>query len=202
MNLRKNCTAVTTADRALPRLFFQNGTVTIKATAQDGSCKFDTKTVSVTAYATISSLECGGIAVEIVHDYTVYVKNDTAKISLTPTFTKGTLKLNGSGVWIPGQTKDIDLIDKETTVTLNRTNVPDMTDNAYTITIVKFEGTKTIVSNNGKSFVVKPINIASGNAVILALYNGDTFVEMQSATCNGADISFTTSESYTKAKVF
>lgn len=67
---------------------------------------------------------------------------------------------------------------------------------------IHFIFTKTTVSVDGTKFTVTPINIVIGNTVILALYNGDTFVEMQSATYNGEDIPFTTSESYTKVKVF
>ncbi len=182
----------------------KNGTVKVTATANDGSGKFDTKTVNVTAYAMITSLECNGTALEIVpdkYDYTVYVKNDTAKISLTPTFSGGTLKLNGSGIWISKRTKEVDLTDKETTVTLNRNSVPDMTDNAYTLTVIKFEGTKTTVSEDGTAFTIKPINIDEDNVVILALYNGDTLVETQSKPYTGEDIAFTTGKAYTAAKV-
>lgn len=61
--------------------------------------------------------------------------------------------------------------------------------------------TQTTVSTDGKSFSVKPINIANGNTVILALYNGDTLAEMQSAVYNGDDIPFTTDKTYTNARV-
>lgn len=61
--------------------------------------------------------------------------------------------------------------------------------------------TKTAVSEDGKSFTITPINIENGKTVILALYNGEQFVEMQSAIYNGETIPFTTTKSYTNAKV-
>jgi len=61
--------------------------------------------------------------------------------------------------------------------------------------------TETTVSDNGKSFSIKPVGVESGKTIILALYDGNTFVEMQSKTYNGSDLSFTTKYSYTKAKV-
>lgn len=67
--------------------------------------------------------------------------------------------------------------------------------------LVKFEGTKTTVSADGKTFTIKPINIANGNTVILALYNGEEFVTMQSAVYSGKDIPFTVTDDYTTAKV-
>lgn len=61
--------------------------------------------------------------------------------------------------------------------------------------------TQTTVSNDGKNFAIKPINIDNGNTVILALYNGEEFVTMQSAVCNGKDIPFTVTDDYTTARV-
>lgn len=62
-------------------------------------------------------------------------------------------------------------------------------------------GTKTTVSADDKIFTIKPINIASGNTVILALYNENGLTEMKSAIYNGEDIQFTTDKAYTNAKV-
>ena len=50
-------------------------------------------------------------------------------------------------------------------------------------------------------FIITPINIENGKTVILALYNGDVFVEMQSAVYTGEAVPFTTTKAYTKAKV-
>ena len=61
--------------------------------------------------------------------------------------------------------------------------------------------TKTTLSNNGKTFTVTPVNIENGKTVILALYNGEDFVEMQKAVYAGEAIPFTTTKAYTKAKV-
>ena len=74
-------------------------------------------------------------------------------------------------------------------------------DNKYTITIIKFEGTKTEVSEDKKSFTITPINIENGKTVILALYNGEQFVGLQSAVYTGEVVPFTTTKTYTKAKV-
>ncbi len=68
--------------------------------------------------------------------------------------------------------------------------------------IVKFEGTKTTAFSNGKLFTIKPINIANGNTITLALYNGKEFVEAKFAKSGGNDITFTTDKTYTSAKVF
>jgi hypothetical protein len=61
--------------------------------------------------------------------------------------------------------------------------------------------TETTLSNNDKTFTITPINIATGNTVIIALYNGTALVEMQSAVYTGEEIPFTTTKSYTNAKV-
>ena len=62
--------------------------------------------------------------------------------------------------------------------------------------------TETVLSNNDKTFTITPINIATGNTVILALYNGTALVEMQSLVYNGEPIPFTTTKDYANAKVF
>ena len=61
--------------------------------------------------------------------------------------------------------------------------------------------TETELSNNDKSFAVTPVNIETGTTVILALYYGDVLVEAHSNVYAGEAIPFTTTESYTKAKV-
>ena len=66
---------------------------------------------------------------------------------------------------------------------------------------IHFVYTKTTLSNNAKTFTIKPINVEIGKTVLLALYNGEKFVEMQSAVYAGEAICLTTDESYTKAKV-
>ena len=76
-----------------------------------------------------------------------------------------------------------------------------MTSSEYKITIVKFEGTKTIVSEDGNSFTIKPVNMAIGSTVVLALYDNGQFIEMKAEKYNGTDISFTTDKTHTSAKV-
>lgn len=59
-------------------------------------------------------------------------------------------------------------------------------------------------SADGKSIVVKPINIADGKTVILVLYDGDKIVEMQQSSEYSEtkrEITFTPTEHYTRAKV-
>ena len=185
----------------------KNGKVIITATAKDGSKVFATKTVNVIAYAKVNSLDFGSgvVLTEFnpdVRKYTVYVKENATSISLTPTFSGGgVLKSDGNSIWISGLSKNFELNDVETTITLNRENVTGMTDSVYTIEVIKFEGTKTEVSEDKKSFSITPINVEIGKTVILALYNGEQFVEMQSAVYTGEAVPFTTNKTYTKAKV-
>lgn len=185
----------------------KNGTVIITATAKDGSEVFATKAVNVIAYAKINSLDFGSgvVLTEFnpdVRKYTIYVKEDTTSISLTPTFSGGgVLRPNGSGVWVSGRAKDFELNDVETTITLNRENVTDMTNSVYTIEVIKFEGTKTKVSEDKKSFTITPINVENGKTVILALYENGNLIELQKETYKGEPILFTTTKAYTNAKV-
>lgn len=185
----------------------KNGSVTLTATAKDGSGVFTTKTIDVIAYAKIDNIDFGaGVCLEgfspDVRKYTVYVGEDATSISLTPTFSGGgVLRPNGSGVWLSGRSKDFELSSETTTITLNRENVSDMTNSVYTVEIVKFEGTKTVVFDDGKKFTVNPLGIETGKTVILALYDGDCLAEVQTAICDGKGILFTTTKAYTKAKV-
>lgn len=57
-----------------------------------------------------------------------------------------------------------------------------------------------IVRLSDGKLVVKPINIENGKTVILALYDGDKFIEMQSKAYNGMEITFETNKTYTCAK--
>ena len=61
--------------------------------------------------------------------------------------------------------------------------------------------TKTTVSEDGKTFTVTPVAVENGKIVILALYDGEKFVEMQKAIYDGNEIPFTTTKAYTTAKV-
>lgn len=179
------------------------GTVKITATAKDGSGISGEKSVNVKVYATITSLSASAgewdkTFTPSEREYTIYVPKDTSSIKLTATH-NGTL-LKGTTKYYSGKAKSISLTDTETVLTLTYSET-DYTDSEYKIKIVKFEGTKTTVSNDGTKFTVTPINIANGSTVILALYDGDKFVEMQSKAYAGEDIPFTTDKSYTSAKV-
>ena len=61
--------------------------------------------------------------------------------------------------------------------------------------------TVTILSNNDKTFTITPINVEKGKTVILALYDGEKFIEMQNEVYTGEVVSFTTTKKYTNAKV-
>lgn len=68
--------------------------------------------------------------------------------------------------------------------------------------IIKYcKGINVVHSDDGKRIVVRPINIESGKTVILALYDGNKFIEMQSRIYGGTEIPFTTDKAYTCAKV-
>lgn len=54
---------------------------------------------------------------------------------------------------------------------------------------------------DGGNIVVKPINIAAGKTVILALYDGDKLVGMQPETYKGTEITLIPAQNYTRAKV-
>ena len=183
-----------------------NGTVTLTATAKDGSGVYARKTVSVTVYAKINTLvsDCGVWETNFVpeiYDYTIYVKNDIASITLTPNFVDGTLKPNGTGLWISGRSKSFDLPDKETVITLNRSNVANATGKAYNITVIKLDGIQTEVSEDGLSFKVQLGNVGTGKIVFLALYENGRLAELQSATYEESPLTFTTTATYTSVKV-
>lgn len=179
------------------------GTLKITATAKDGSGIYDEKSVNVMVYAQIASLtasagEWNKEFTPAEREYIIYVPENTSSIKFTAQHS-GTLKSEAK-TFYNGRPQTISLTDTETVLTLTYSQT-SYTDSEYKIKIVKFEGTKTTVSEDGKTFTIKPINIDNGNTVILALYNGDTFVEMQSATYAGKDIPFTTDKEYTNIKV-
>ena len=183
-----------------------NGDVIITVTAKDGSGVFATKSVQVVAYAKIDSLDFGeGTSLPIFdsdnREYTVYVSEDTETITLTPSFLGGTLITNGEGIWFPGTSKTFELANEETIITLSRESVNNMTNSVYTVKIIKADGQKTTVSNSGKTFVIRSHDLSVGNRVFLALYDGERMVDVQTAIYDGEIIIFTTTETYTNAKV-
>ncbi len=61
------------------------------------------------------------------------------------------------------------------------------------------KGIKAVQLNSG-NIAVEPINTEKGKTVILVLYNGDKFVDMQFGIYNGTKITFETDKTYTHAK--
>lgn len=185
----------------------KNGKVVLTAASTDASGISTTKSIVVTV-----SVRANSITSDIgiwdkkfdsdITDYTIYVPENATAIYLTSNFENASAKINDSPF--------ANNVRKKVTLNAERNNVEvvltpmtgnTLTSNAYTINIVKFEGTKTTISEVGKTFTVKPINIEMGNTVILALYNGDTFVEMQQKPYTGENIPFTADKAYTNAKV-
>ena len=182
----------------------KSGTVVLNAVSTDGSEAYAEKTVNVKVYAKISLITAntGVWNTEFspeTNEYILYVPKNTTLIKLTVKHS-GTLKSSDGKTFVNNIAKPISIKDDETNVTLTYSSA-GYTDSEYKITIVKFEGTKTTVSEDGKNFVIKPVNVAVGNAVVLALYDNEKFIEMQSENYSGADISFTTDKTYTSAKV-
>lgn len=58
-----------------------------------------------------------------------------------------------------------------------------------------------VVSDDGVTFTVNPINIKNGKTIILALYNGEKFVEFKKAIFESEALTFTTDNAYTNAKI-
>lgn len=67
--------------------------------------------------------------------------------------------------------------------------------------IMYCKGINVVPSDEGRRIVVRPINIESDKTVILALYDGNKFIEFQSRIYGGTEITFTTDKAYTCAKV-
>ena len=61
--------------------------------------------------------------------------------------------------------------------------------------------TETIVSNASKTFTVNAYSINPDSIIILATYNKNKLAEVKCAVYEGSPLVFTTSETYTKAKV-
>lgn len=184
----------------------KNGTVTVKATAVDCSEIFATKTVNVIVYAQITSLTTSGEWEETFENgkknYIIYVDENADSFNISATYSKGTLRVNGSTL-LPGNEKSVDLTDVETTITLDRLSVDEMTDISYTLTVIKTKPfTKVMVSEDGKSFNVRAYLVEDGKKMILALYKDDKLVKLYNdVTVSGKSIPFNVTESYDTAKV-
>lgn len=82
---------------------------------------------------------------------------------LTADYVGGTLKVNNgttTATMMKNRAKVVKLGENDTNVILLRGNQTGCADSEYKITIVKFEGTITTVSENGKTFDVKPVNVS------------------------------------------
>lgn len=185
----------------------KKGTVTITAIAKDGSGIAAEKTVIIKELATINNilLDVGMWEKEYSiyeNKYIIYVPKATTLVKITAKH-NGTLKSkDGSITFVNSVPRTVVLSSNldDTVLTLNYT-CDGYFDNTYTLIFKKFEGTKTEVSKDKKSFNIMPINIETDKTVILALYDGDKFVEMQSAVYTGEAVPFTTTKTYTNAKV-
>ncbi len=89
--------------------------------------------------------------------------------------------------------------DEWNKITIKTDNSP--LTNADIRFLVTKKGTKTTVSDDGKSFLIKPSKIENGKSIILALFDGNTLVDIHRAICTGADIPYTTTKNYTNAQV-
>lgn len=81
--------------------------------------------------------------------------------------------------------------------------IGDGKDDLNNVGITPVRGISAKRSDDGK-IVVKPCNIPAGKTVILALYDGDKFVEMQQSSEyseTNREITFTPTKFYTRAKV-
>ncbi|MBQ4527060.1 MAG: leucine-rich repeat protein [Clostridia bacterium] len=61
--------------------------------------------------------------------------------------------------------------------------------------------TKTTISEDGKTYVVNPVNVDEGVTVIVALYKDDIFVEIQSAIYKSVALTFTATKDYDTVKI-
>lgn len=185
----------------------KNGKIVLTAKALDASGIETTKSIVITV-----SIRANSITSDVgiwdkefdsdITEYTINVPSGTTAIYLTSSFENATAKVNGS-VALNGVRKKVTLTGKETDIelVLTPTSGNNLSANTYKITVICGSFTKTTVSNDGKSFTVVPVNIENGKTVILALYDGEKFIEMQSAVYTGEEIPFITTKAYTNAKV-
>ncbi len=185
----------------------KNGKIVLTATAEDASGIQTTKSIVVTVSVRASSIitDIGVWDRDFDSDitkYLVYVPQNATQISFTTRSENATINVNGNIAGIGRSKKvDLDTDEKKVEITLTPTPENQLKANTYTITVVKFEGTKTTVSEDKKAFAVNPINVKTGTTVILALYENERLVEAQSAVFEGEDLEFATHKSYTQAKV-
>lgn len=186
----------------------KNGSVILTATATDTSGLTASKSINLSTAkrATIDGLttDAGQWLKAFdpeTRNYIVYIPTTKSSIKFTPTYTNGSLLINGASVQ-SGKIKVIGTTKDTTTVTITRSGLADALDSTYTITVVKtLPTTKTTVSEDGKTFNVTPILLTSGNHVVLTLYKNGKMVEVKRTIYTGENITFTTTADYTSAKV-
>lgn len=184
------------------------GTITVTAAAKDGSGVSDTKTIKIIAYAKLDTLksDIGVWDAEFTpaaKEYTVYVPNDAKSFALTAGFSRGTLRLTDGTMTLPmlrNKEKSVTLTS-DTTVFILNFGIDGCADSEYKITVKRFEGTVTTASPDRKTLTVTPINIESGNTVILALYDNYGLAAVYSEVYHGTPLTFMPSTRYSSAKV-
>lgn len=186
----------------------KNGKIVLTVTATDASGISTTKSIVVSVNVRANSIvtDIGVWDKEFdpdITDYIIYVPQNTTDVYFTSRFENATAKINGS-ITSNGLRKKVTLNAEQNTIelVLTPTSANTLKGSTYTFNVVKFEGTKTTVSEDGTAITVTPVNICSGVAVILALYNGNTFVGIEAPqTYSGKELFFETSKKYTSAKV-
>ena len=187
----------------------KSGKATITASAKDGSGVFATKEVTILPFARIISLTAniGQWDKEFnadTREYTIYVPYETDEVSFTANYIGGVLKIdNGTttATMIKNRAKSVKLDENGANVVLLMQNQKGCADSEYKINIVKLEGTRTVIEEDGKTFNILPVNMAVGKTIILVLYDNGKTVEIKSEKYNGTAVSFTTEKAYTNAKV-
>lgn len=195
----------------------KGGTVTLTATANDGSGVSASKQITIVTRAVISSLvsNIGTWDKEFdpyVNDYIVYMGEDETVIKLTSNFASGTLRVNNS-LTVKNFAKPVDIKNNITKITLSLTGGTDLLDNTYTVTVIK--GNDALVgtaetSENGYSFEVfmnkKSISNFETATLIVSVYGDNdrliTLTETPITTTDGiVPISVKTTEVAKKAKL-
>ena len=117
------------------------GTVTVIATATDGSEVVGSKEITLEPYNTINSLESNIGAWDkefepFTFDYTIYLPKENGQIKFTSNFTNGSAKLNGDSIFINKVAKSVALSEGINSITIVRAGVDGTIDSTYYITIV------------------------------------------------------------------
>lgn len=187
----------------------KNGSVILTAVTSDGTGLVATKTVTVTVSVRLTSL-VSNIGVwdkefdSNVTEYTIYLTESASAIKFTSGFSDATLKINGLSAF-NNIAKTMQLTENNTVFEfkLTPTSGSTLAVGTYTVTVVNDSEptTRTVVSEDKRTFTVDVSNVDNGSLVILALYSGDRFVGMQTAVYSGDKLIFETDKAYTTAKI-